>query len=316
MLTISGTPACRIVSLLPSATEILCALGLEDSLLAVSHECNFPSSVASKPRATFSCLDSLGTSGEIDGEVKSRVQAGQPLYGLNEPLLRQLAPDLIVTQAQCDICAIRYDDVLKLVSTAPELARTKILALNPSNLGDVLVDVLRVGVAAGCPDRGREFVDLLQRRISRIKEVTDALAVSNRPRTVCIEWIDPLMTAGNWIPELTGLAGGESGLAEPGQHSRYISWEEIVSFDPEVLLVSPCGFDLQRSVHEANQLTNLPGWDAIAAVQASQVFALDSNLLLSSGPRIVDSLELIAHLLHPALFPASSPASFSRLRRL
>jgi iron complex transport system substrate-binding protein len=303
----------RIVSLLPSATEILYALGLEDFLLAVSHECRFPPAAAEKPRATFTRIDSHKTSGEIDDEVKNCVLAGQPLYGLNEALLRELAPDLIVTQDQCDVCAIRYEDVRNLVETAPELARTEILAMNPTSLDDALQDVRRVGHAAGVLERGRELFEMLRERVRRIDEITDILAWKNYPRAVCIEWIDPLMTAGNWIPELIELAGGRSGLAEPGKHSRYVTWEQIVEFNPEVLLVTPCGFDLQRSELEARALPALAGWNSVAAVQAGRVFIVDSNLLLSSGPRIVESLELIAHLLHPALFPVANLATFKRL---
>jgi iron complex transport system substrate-binding protein len=303
----------RIVSLLPSATEILCALGLQESLLAVSHECNFPPAAACKPRATFACIDSQRGSSEIDDEVKSRVHAGQPLYGLNETLLRELAPDLIVTQDQCDVCAIRYEDVRNLAQTAPELARTQLLALNPTSLDDVLQDVRRVGHAAGVPERGRELFDILRARVNRIDDVTKSLPASKRPRVVCIEWIEPLMTAGNWIPELIELAGGRSGLAESGKHSRYVTWSQIVEFNPDVLLVSPCGFDLQRGEREARNLIELPGWDNLEAVRSGRVFVVDSNLLLSSGSRMVDSLEVLAHLLHPNSFSEVSAQAYSRL---
>ena len=295
----------RIVSLLSSATEIVCALGLEDSLLAVSHECDFPRSLAGKPRATVAFIDSSRTSEEIDAEVKSRLRAGLPLYGLNEPLLRSLSPDLIVTQAQCDVCAIQVDDVLKLVASAPELSHTKILTLSPSSLNDILQDVLRVGEAVGNPQSARGVLDSLRQRVQHVASLSGSLDCASRPRVVCIEWVSPLMTAGNWTPELIALAGGECGLAAAREHSGYVSWQQIVDFDPQVLLVAPCGFDLPRSQREARDLPTHPGWKKVSAAKAGRVFVLDGNALLNrSGPRIVDSLELMAHLLQPSHFPA------------
>ncbi len=294
----------RIVSLLSSATEIVCALGLERSLLAVSHECDFPPSIANKPRATVSHIDSSRPSEEIDFEVKRRIREGLPLYGVDESLLRDIAPDLIVTQAQCDVCAIQYDDVLRIVSDSPELSHSKILALSPLSLADILQDVIRVGEAVGAPERAREYAAALDRRVQDVASLNRALDIVRRPRVVCIEWVSPLMTAGNWTPELIDLAGGISGLAKAHEHSQYVSWQQIAEFDPEVLLIAPCGFDLQRSEQEAGSLPSLPGWKAVAAVQAGRVFVVDGNALLNrSGPRIVDSLELVAHLLHPAHFP-------------
>ncbi|MGI8982599.1 MAG: cobalamin-binding protein [Pirellulaceae bacterium] len=297
----------RIVSLLSSATEILCAQGLQDSLLAVSHECDFPGSVAGKPRATVSFIDSSRTSEEIDEEVKSRLRAGLPLYGLNEPLLRSLAPDLILTQAQCDVCAIRFDDVQALVASAPELSHTKILSLSPSSLDDILQDVLRVGEAVGNQKRARGVWDSLQRRVQQVALLSRSLDSVSRPRVVCIEWTSPLMIAGNWTPELIALAGGKCGLATAREHSRYVSWQQVVDFDPQVLCLAPCGFDLRRSQREARDLLALPGWEAVSAVNAGRVFVLDGNALFNrSGPRIVDSLELMAHLLQPSHFQAPS----------
>ncbi|MFN0020675.1 MAG: cobalamin-binding protein [Pirellulaceae bacterium] len=309
----------RIVSLLSSATEIICALGLERYLLAISHECDFPRSVATKPRATVSHIDSSRSSEEIDVEVKRRLHAGLPLYGLDESLLRDLEPDLIVTQAQCDVCAIGYDYVLRLVSGVPELSHTKVLALSPNSVTDILRDVLRVGEAVGTSERAREYAAALESRVQHIASLNGSLDICKRPRVVCIEWVSPLMTAGNWTPELIDLAGGTSGLAIAHEHSSYVSWQQIAELDPEVLLVAPCGFDLRRSEQEAGSLPSLPGWSSVAAVQAGRVFVVDGNALLNrSGPRIVDSLELLAHLLHPARFPApggllSEQLAWSRL---
>lgn len=291
----------RIVSLLSSGTEMVCAIGLADSLVAVSHECDFPPSVLGKPRATVSWVNSRLGSEEIDAQVKERLRKGLPLYGLNEELLRELAPDLIITQAQCDVCAIRYDDVLKLVASAPEFASTKVLPLSPSSLDDILADVLRVAHAAGESALGKSLFRALQQRRDRVAAISRSLDPTSRPRVICLEWVGPLMTAGNWTPELLELAGGRNGLALPREHSRYVSWSDIVHFDPQVVLVAPCGFALERSLHEARQLLACPEWTALSAVKMGQAFVLDGNALLNrSGPRIVDSLELIAYLLHPA----------------
>jgi len=297
----------RIVSLLSSATEIVCAIGLGDSLLAVSHECDHPASVLAKPRATVSYIDSRPGSDEIDRQVKDRLGAGLPLYGLDEELLRELSPDLIITQAQCDVCAIRYADVLQVVASAPQFRDTRVLPLSPSSLGDILADVMRVADAAGRPAAGESLLQSLQQRCDDIASIGRAVPFASRPRVVCIEWVSPLMASGNWTPELIELAGGRNGLAAPMEHSRYVSWEEIVQFDPQVLLVAPCGFDLTRSVHEARQLLAFPRWGNLSAVKGGRAFVLDGNALLNrSGPRIVDSLELVAYLLHPAHFPEPS----------
>ena len=297
----------RIVSLLSSATEIVCAIGLADSLLAVSHECDFPPAVLAKPRATISYIDSGLSSEEIDRQVKRRLRDGLPLYGLDEKLLRELAPDLIITQAQCDVCAIRYDDVLQLLA-APQFRGTKVLPLSPSSLNDILADVVRVADATGRPAAGESLLRSLQERCDQVAAIGRSLHPASRPRVVCIEWVNPLMTSGNWTPELIELAGGRNGLAASQTHSRYVSWQEIVQFDPQVLLVAPCGFDLKRSVREAKQLFAYPEWRHLSAVKSGRAFVLDGNALLNrSGPRIVDSLELVAQLLHPAQFP--EPAS-------
>jgi iron complex transport system substrate-binding protein len=294
----------RIASLLSSSTEILFALGLGERIVAVSHECDYPAAARDKPRATLSHIDSTQPSLAIDEQVRQRSLAGASLYGLNEPLLRELRPDLIVTQAQCDVCAVRYADVLDFVRREPTLHNTPVLALNPASLGDILADILRIGIATGATAAAEEFRARLQARIDVVRQATVELPASQRPKVVCIEWTDPLMAAGNWTPELIALSGGTCGLATAGEHSRYVRWEEICQFDPDVLLVAPCGFDLERSLCEARQLERLHGWSELTAVRTGRVHVIDGNAYLNrSGPRMVDSLEIVAHLLHPALFP-------------
>jgi iron complex transport system substrate-binding protein len=294
----------RIVSLISSGTEILFGLGLGERVVAVSHECDYPTAVQTLPRATCSLIDSSQTSGQIDEQVKSLAAQGQTLYGIDADLIDRLQPDLIVTQVQCDVCAVRYADVVELVESRPGLRNTRVLALNPQSLGDVLADVRRLGEAAGALEAATRMVERLSERVSRISGALADLPAANRPRVVCIEWIAPLMAAGNWTPELIERAGGRSGLAVAGRHSDYVSWDEIRAYDPEVLFVAPCGFDLVRSQTEAEQLRDLPRFSTLSAVRHGRAYVLDGNAYLNrSGPRLVESLELLACLIHPEMFP-------------
>lgn len=299
-------PPSRIASLLPSATEILWGLGLGDRVVAVSHECDFPDEAAARPRATRSLIDSAHPSAYIDHEVQRRLTHGQALYELDARLLTSLAPDLIVTQAQCDVCAVRLADVLDLVRTARELTDTRVLALQPLGLNAVLDDIRTIGRATGAESAAAEFVYQLAERIAAVRDRTAEMSAARRPRVVCIEWIAPLMTAGNWVPELISIAGGVPCLAETGKHSSYVSWEAICSAKPEVVIVAPCGFDLTRTVAEAAALRALPGWRELPAVRSGRCFAIDGNAYLNrSGPRLVDSLEILANSIHPEMFPTS-----------
>jgi iron complex transport system substrate-binding protein len=294
----------RIVSLLSSATEMLFALGLGEQVLAVSHECDWPPQVTQLPRATQSRIDSAQSSAAIDEQVKHLLASGEPLYEINEPLLRQLAPDLIVTQAQCDVCAIRLADVLRLQGDAPELKHARVLTLNPNSLADVLQDIESIGAATQRESAAAELIAGYRQRIAAIVDRTSTLTAVQRPRVLCIEWIEPFMPAGNWTPELIALAGGVSGLAVAGEHSHYHTWDDVAAFDPQLIVIAPCGFDLARTLVEAEHLRQLPIWPQLTAVQQGNVFAVDGNALLNrSGPRLVDSLELLAQLIQPQLFP-------------
>ena len=227
--------------------------------------------------------------------------AGSPLYGLDIELLGQLKPDLIVTQQQCDVCAVRYADVVEAVANDPRLSGTRIVALDPHGLADVLTDIRRVGEAAGALAAAESCIAALQARVERIA----SLAAADRPRVVCIEWIEPLMLAANWVPELIELAGGLNGLSIGGVHSTYHAWADVIALDPQVIVVSPCGFDFDRTLVEAQVLHNWPNWPQLSAVKSGRVFAVDGNAYLNrSGPRLVDSLEILSHLLHPHLFDA------------
>lgn len=282
---------------------MLFALGLDEQVLAVSHECDWPTAASPLPRATRSRIDSRQTSQAIDEQVNRLLASGEPLYEVDEPLLRQLAPDLIITQAQCDVCAIRLADVLRLQSSCAELNHTRVLPLNPSSLEDVLQDICRIGEATGSEAQAAELVSSYRQRIATIVERTSVLRPDERPRVLCIEWIAPLMPAGNWTPELVEFAGGTSGLATAGEHSRYANWDEVAAFDPQRILVMPCGFDLPRTLQEAKQLSQVPNWRQLTAVRSHNVFAIDGNALLNrSGPRLIESLEVLAQLIQPKLF--------------
>lgn len=293
----------RIVSMLSAATEILYGLGLGDCVVGVSHECDFPAPVADKPRVTRSHIDDSASSRGIDEQVQRMAGSGESLYGIDQPTLARLAPDLVVTQAQCDVCAVKYDDVLAAVERLWPQREVPVVALNPMSLDDIFRDIQRVGDATNRSAKAAAFVDGLNRRVAAIRDTTAAFAPAERPRTAIIEWIDPPMLAGNWMPELLEIAGGRCELTARGRHSGYVDWPQLVRFDPEVIVVSPCGFDLARTVAEATTLADLDDWQQISAVVHGRTYAVDGNAFFNrSGPRIVDSLEILAHLLHPQRF--------------
>lgn len=309
----------RIASLLASATEMLYGLGLGDRLVAVSHECDFPPEAATKPRVTRSNIAASADSLAIDRQVRALLAAGQPLYEIDTPRLAALRPELIVTQAQCDVCAVRYEDVVATVQAHQELRGCPIVPLNPLSLADVLADVERVGRAAAHATEGRRYAARLRARVDAVAQRTAHLAAGERPRVACIEWIEPLMAAGNWMPEIVHLAGGRQTLATAGRHSTVTPWEAVRAFDPECVVVMPCGFDLRQAIAAAEVLTRLPGWRELSAVQSGRVFAVDGSAYFNrSGPRLVDSLELLAGLAQPALFGGDKwgAAETSRFARL
>lgn len=308
----------RIASLLASSTEMLYALGLGDRVVAVSHECDFPAEATTKPRVTTTNVAATASSNEIDQQVQTMLQSGAALYEVDVERLAALRPDMIVTQAQCDVCAVRYEDVVRAVETHPALQGTKIVSLNPMTLDDIFADIMRVGEAAGVIPEASQYVAGLQARVEAIRHKTASLAPEQRPRTAFIEWIEPLMLAANWTPELVAIAGGHNLLTKSGVHSTWIDWPAVAALDPEVIVVGPCGFDLARSLEEAVVLPALPGWADTTAVRSGRVYVVDGNAYFNrSGPRMVESLEILAHLLHPALFgPPTLPDRELPYRRL
>ena len=297
----------RIVSLLPSATEIVCALGLEKRLVGRSHVCDFPESIQHLPVCTATKLNESVASRELDRAVKDRLQNALSLYEIDVDKLQQLQPDLILTQAQCEVCAVSLDEVEQAVGQWIG-ARPQILSLSPQSLADVWEDLRRVAVALGVAEHGKALVKKLKFRA--VDVIEKSCMVKRRPSVACLEWIEPLMAAGNWVPELVDLAGGRNLFGEPGKHSPWLAWEAVVKANPEVIVVMPCGFDLKRTRQEMAALTSLPGWGKLRAVKRQQVFLADGSQYFNRpGPRLVESLEILAELLHPESFPAKHASS-------
>lgn len=290
----------RIVSLIASATEIVHALGAGDELVGRSHECDWPAEVRRLPQVSAPRFVTAASSGQIDRAVKDRVRDALSIYEVDGALLRALAPDVIITQTQCEVCAVTPGDVAR---AACELAErdVRIVALEPNTLGDVWDDIRQVAAAIGRAEQGEAVVDALRRRVVAIGARASRLAA--RPGVANIEWLEPLMSAGNWMPELVELAGGRSLFGEAGKHSPWMTWEQLLGADPEVIVVSPCGFDIARTRQELALLTGRPGWSELRAVREGRVATADGNAYFHRpGPRLVESLEILAEILHPETF--------------
>ncbi len=295
-----GADAPRIASLLPSTTEIACALGFQDRLVGRSHECDFPPGVESLPALTEPKLDASRSSREIDASVRALVRDGLSVYRVHADRLRELQPDVILTQDQCEVCAASLADVEAALASWTGV-RPRIVSLRPQSLGDVFVDIQRVADELDAPERGRSLTVRLANRIAEIGERSGRLA--HRPSVVCIEWIEPPMAAGHWMPELVTLAGGRALLAESAAPSQWITLEALALADPDVIAVLPCGFALETTRREIRALASLDAWRRLRAVREGRVFLADGNALMNRpGPRLVESLEVLAEILHPEEF--------------
>lgn len=304
----------RIVSLLPSATEIVCLLGLGDQLTGVSHECDYPPVARGKRKIIRPAFEaSTLKSQEIDTRVRAAFADGKGVYQIDVEALEAADPDLILTQELCDVCAAPYQDVVEVVTRLRR--KPEILSLDPLRLGDVLKDIVRVGEATGRLRDAEEAVATMKGRIAMIAD--KAAEIKSRPTVVCLEWLGPLMASGHWVPEMVALAGGTDPLGKAGVPARRVGWEEVVSAAPEILILMPCGFPVERVLEEIELVTNLPGWDGLPAVQRGKVFAVNGHAYYSrSGPRLVDGLEILGHVIHPEVFPEPFPEdSVSRLGR-
>jgi iron complex transport system substrate-binding protein len=286
----------RTVSMLPAATEIVGALGLMDQLLAVSHECDFPEEANAKPRATFCEIYGKGLpSAEIDRWVSERIHAGESLYTLDEPMLRKLAPDLILTQRLCDVCAPACGSVAAMAASLP--SQPRVLNLEPKSLGDILQNIREVAAAMGNAERATEVCRGLEKRVADVMKRVAGLA---RPTVFVMEWADPIFNAGHWTPELVKLAGGQPVLSAEGEYSVRIPWHDLRSANPEILVIACCGHGVERTRKDLPLLEALPGWSELRAVRANRVYLVDGSAYFSRpGPRVVDTLEILASLLHP-----------------
>ncbi len=290
----------RIVSLLPSATEIICSLGLDDQLVGVTHECDFPRSVLGLPKVTKTLIPTDASSAEIDRLVRDRLGAQSALYTLDMEALQRLRPDLIVTQALCDVCAVAEDEVRNAACMLPNLP--PVVNLEPATLGEVLACIRQVADAVGEPRRADAVIGALQSRVDAV--VARGKQVASRPRVALLEWLDPPFSTGHWNPELVRLAGGEDGLGREGEKSRTLRWEEVIAYQPEVVLISCCGFTTERAMRDVSLLADVAGWDDVPAVRNGRVYVTDGAAYFSRpGPRLVDSLELLAHVIHPDEHP-------------
>ena len=289
----------RIVSLIASATEITCALGLGNFLVGRSHECDYPESVKALPICTVPKFRTDGTSYEIDQRVKAIVQESLSVYRVDSKELAKLNPTHIITQDQCEVCAVSLKDVQSAVCELI-VSQPQVISLKPSSLSDIWNDIAKVGTALGVQHQAKRLIATLQKRMLTISNITSNLP---KPSVACIEWIDPLMAAGNWMPELIELAGGRNLFGQAGKHSPWMLFEEIVEADPDLIIVTPCGFDIERTKGEMHFLEKKNGWSNLKAVQNQKVFICDGNKYFNRpGPHIVESLEILSELIHPDLF--------------
>ncbi len=300
----------RIVSLLPSATEICFALGLGPSLAGVTHECDFPPQAEYKPKLTRSELEHAGKApGDIDRHVREAVHQGSSLYRLDQEGLRRARPDLIVTQELCPVCAVAYPQVLEAARLLP--GKPAVLSLEPNTLSDVMRTIADVGQATGARERAQELVRSLWARVDAVR---GAVAGRDRPRVVCLEWTDPLMIAGHWVPDQVDVAGGIDALGTAGQRSREVSWDEIRAASPEVLLLMPCGFRLEESCDQATKLSQLPDFATLPAVAQGHVYAVDGSWYFNRpGPRVIDGIEILAKIFHPESWKGPVPQGYRKL---
>lgn len=286
----------RIISLIASATEIVAALGYADSLVGRSHECDFPPTVEALTVCSEPRIDVTGSSLEIDREVKATVRDALSVYSVFRHELERLQPTVVITQSQCDVCAVNLKDVqaavCEMIGSQPE-----IVSLEPMALADIWTDIRTVAESLSDVDSGERLVESLQTRLQQLKAMIPKTA--SRPTVVCIEWMEPLMPAGNWIPELVELAGGTSLLSEAGQHSPWMTWDDLTSADPDVIAIMPCGFGIERTKPELHLLTEHPSWPSLKAVRTGNVFLTDGNQYFNRpGPRVVESAEILAEIIH------------------
>jgi iron complex transport system substrate-binding protein len=295
----------RIVSLLPAATEIVAALGFADSLVGVSHECDYPPEVNSKPRVTYCEIYGEGLpSAAVDQWVNQAISSNKALYTVDTALLRELKPDVIVTQQLCDVCGIDYASVVTIANSLPK--KPQIVNLSPSSLSDIFSDIRRVAEALGAVERSEMVIEALARRVDAVKVL--ASKAKSMPRCFLMEWIDPPFCAGHWSPELIELAGGADPLGKKWTPSIRVSWEQISAAQPEIVVLACCGYNVERTKSDLPILQSNAVWKLLPAVRHNKIYAVNGSAYFSRpGPRIVDSLEILAEIIHPEIFTGNVP---------
>ncbi len=295
----------RIVSLLPAATEIAAALGLMDQIVGVSHECDFPREANERPRVTHCRVHNAGlTSGEVDEWVRGSLRENGTIYTIDEPLLRELRPDVILTQKLCDVCAVGYGTVARLAESLPGPPR--VVNLEPSTLSDIFDDIRRVAEACGVPERAREVIAKLSKRVEVVRR--RASRTANRSCCFLMEWVDPPFCSGHWGPELVEIAGGHDPLGRKHQPSTQIDWQKVLDARPEIIMLALCGYDVDLARRDYQLLQRFPDFDSLPAARHGEVYAVDASAYFARpGPRIVDSLEILAGILHAEEFPEFAP---------
>ena len=290
----------RIITLLPAATEIVCALGFEQNLVGRSHECDYPQSVKQLPVCSSANFEEGLSSKEIDDKVKEILTDALSVYTVDREKIEQLQPDVVITQAQCEVCAVSLKEVEQALEN---LLRkdARIVSLELGSLDDIFKNIIQVADALNAHEKGHELVESLQERVDIIRHKLKF--IDKKPTAACIEWLEPLMVSGNWIPEMVTIAGGQAVLAEAGKHSPYVDWNDVRLQDPEIIVVMPCGFSIERTLKEMDLLLQLPGFEQLQAVKNNQLYIADGNQYFNRpGPRIVDSIEILAEIINPKQF--------------
>ena len=285
----------RVLSLLSSTTEIIYALGCGDRLVGRSHECDYPEEVSELPICTIPKFNVDGTSREVDDEVKSLVQSALSIYYINEKLLKELKPDIIFTQSQCEVCAVSVSDVENALKNITGLS-SRVISVEPNSIEDIFNDILTIAEILNVRNKGKELVELIKAKIDSTEKI---VYQKSSPSVATIEWIDPLMAAGNWVPQLIRVAGGKNLFGEAGKHSPWMKYNDLVEQDPEIIIVMPCGYDIKKSLIEIKTLESKKGWGSLKAVKNRNVYITDGNQFFNRpGPRIIESLEILLEIIH------------------
>jgi iron complex transport system substrate-binding protein len=293
-------PADKIVSLLPAATEIVCALGLEAKLVGRSHECDYPESIKHLPVCSEANFPDGLSSAQIDNKVKEILSDALSVYTVKREVIKELAPDVVITQAQCEVCAVSLPEVEHALENYLDKQAT-IISLQPNSLPDIFADIANVAITLNVPEAGERLLEDLTDRVDIIRHKLKF--VENKPTVACIEWLEPMMISGNWVPELVAIAGGTPVLAEAGKHSPYVNWADIQLEDPDIIILMPCGFAIERTMREIGLLLEQPGFADLKAVKNNRIYIADGNQYFNRpGPRVVDSIEILAEIIHPKQF--------------